>query len=275
MFPVQTNSTANVTPRLCQRSTPGSRPYYLSMRTIWRGVVVVAAVVVLGAAVYQVVHRDPVAHAGEIVGYSTPGGDLSTTVRSTTGRASHGVKTVVAFLGDDYTAGIGASTATARFSTVLCAALHLNERNFGVPRSGYANAGAGGDYSSRASDVVAARPDVVVVSGGRNDVFDDVDTVAANARDLFAELHSRLPRAVLIAVAPFWGDSAPRPPLAAVARSIRVAVLAVGGTYLGIHDPLRGHPEWMADDADPNNAGYRALAKAIKPRLAARLPARS
>jgi lysophospholipase L1-like esterase len=181
----------------------------------------------------------------------------------------------VAFLGDDYTAGTRASTTSARFSTLVSTALDLTERNFGVAGSGYANPRGGGDYQSRVGRVVAAKPDVVVVSGGRNDVIDDPDTVASNASDLFAELHARLPHAVLVAVAPFWGDSPPRPLLATIAASIKSAVLAVGGRYMNLPDPLRGHPKWMADQADPNDAGYAAIAKAIKPVLAASLPPRA
>lgn len=231
---------------------------------------VVAAVIVLGAATYVIVHSDPVPNAGQVVGSSAPG-NPSTVVPSTSD-APGKARIVVAFLGDDYTAGTGASAATARFSTLVCAALDLSERNFGVPHGGYAKNGAGGNYLTRVPEVVAAKPAVVVVSGGRNDVFDNLDTFTANARELFARLHSRLPTAILIAVAPFCGDSRPRTALSAVAKSIRAAVRAVGGIYFDISDPLRGHPEWMADDANPNNAGYAALATAIEPRLAAKLP---
>ena len=225
---------------------------------------VVAAVIVLAFGAYVIEHHDPVPNAGQIVGVPSSSAPATS---STPRRAL-----TVAFLGDDYTAGIGVTAAPERFTTMLATALHWTERNFGVPGSGYASAGAGGNYLSRVAQVVAAAPDIIVVTGGRNDVIDAASTVSADTTALFAQLHSKLPHARLIAVAPFWGDSPPRAALATVAAAVKAAVLAVGGTYLDIPDPLLGHPDWMADDADPNAAGYAAIAGALRVPLSAQVP---
>jgi lysophospholipase L1-like esterase len=177
-------------------------------------------------------------------------------------------RVVVAFLGDDWTSGVGASRKSVRFTTVLSKALDLRERNFGADRTGYAaSSSTDGAYATRVSDVVAARPDVVVVSGGRNDVVDDETDAGDKARQLFDILHAELPDAELVAVAPWWGDSRPPAELAALAVAVESAVTVVGGTYLDVADPIRGHPGYMADAGDPNDQGYAALAAALEPRL--------
>jgi acyl-CoA thioesterase I len=243
------------------------------MRGIWTALVVLAAIAVFAVAGYVIVHQDPVPNAGEPLGVTSAVASPSTSAKSTASPSTAPrVPAVVAFLGDDYTSGAGASSESARSTTIVCAALGVTEANFGVADSGYANLGVAGNYASRVDKVVLAAPDVVVLSGGRNDVDSDLDSVATNARAVFNALHQRLPDAVIVAVAPWWGDSAPRRALATIAASIRQAVEAVGGTYLTLPDPLLGHPAWMADDADPNNAGYAAIAAALGPKLRPLLP---
>lgn len=246
-----------------------------AVRRIWPSVIVLVAIAVFSVAGYVLVHQSPVPQAGQMIGYvpATAGSSGSAGLTRPVGRP------VVAFLGDDYTAGTGASSQSARFTTRVCQALGLTEKNFGVPRTGYANAGAGaGDYLSRVAAVIAAKPQLVVVSGGRNDVIDNTDTVATDADQLFTQLRDGLPHAVLVDVAPWWGDSAPLPPLGVIAAAARTAVTAAGGTYLDLPDPLRGHPRWMADAADPNDAGYAAIAQSVEAALGplvAQLPADS
>lgn len=244
------------------------------MNRLWTALTVLAAIAVFWVAGYVIAHDEPVPTAGQAPGYSqsrtTPTPSTSTSPPS----AAPTRRLTVAFLGDDYTSGEGATARAARFSTLICAALHLTERNFGNAGSGYAVSGVvGGNYLSRIDEVIAAHPDVVLVSGGRNDAIGNARTVATGAKTLFARLHRRLPNAVLVAVAPLWGDSPPLPALAPIAASIRAAVRAAGGSYLAINDPLRGHPRWMADLADPNNAGYAAIEGALEAPLGALLVA--
>jgi lysophospholipase L1-like esterase len=203
---------------------------------------------------------------GSVAG-SVPGSDATKAPGS--GSASAEQPVVVAWLGDDWTAGAGASKQRKRFTTVVSRRLDVTELNFGADGTGYAQSSADGTaYRGRLADVVAAHPDVVVVSGGRNDVLNDPDTAATRARKLFAQLHRELPDAQLVAIRPFWGDSDPPAALDTLANSIRQAVTDVGGTYLDIADPIHGHPEYMADDADPDDDGYAAIASALREPIA-------
>jgi lysophospholipase L1-like esterase len=241
----------------------------------------VLAVVVFGAAIYVVTHNDaPTPHtaSGTIAAHQS---NALAPPSSTAAASSHGVDatsasaptTVVAFLGDDWTSGDGASNRAHRFTTLLATQLNVIERNFGAAGTGYAKAtDTAGAYSSRVDAVVAAAPAVVVVSGGRNDSSDDPATAAAHARALFAQLHNKLPDAVLVAIAPFWGDSDLPPELTALGDAVKRGVTDVGGTYLDIPDPIHGHPSFMADAADPDDQGYAAIAAALEPQLALLLP---
>lgn len=234
------------------------------MQRVLRMALVVVAVVVVALAGYIVVHHSTVPDAGQIVGVtaqpSEPAPPSSTSVAP---------DPVIAFLGDDWTLGVGASSPAKRFTTLLSSQLHLVERNFGADGSGYAKSGpTAGDYASRITALVQSRPAIIVVSGGRNDRDDYTPTLDAQIGQLFTQLHAALPHAVLVGVAPMWGDSDLPPELAALDPVIQAAVTKAGGVYLGIADPIHGHPEEMADAADPNDQGYAAIAAALEPLLA-------
>ena len=247
------------------------------VRPLTNVLLIVAAVVVLAGAVYVI--RDNGAPAS---GQRSPGARTATRPPKTDPPSSDPASSdpakptkrlKIAFLGDDWTAGTGASSHAKRFSTIVSDDLHLDEHNFGAAGTGYAKVTAtDGDYSDRAHDVVAAHPDVVVVSGGRNDASNFLATVASRARSLFHSLHAGLPHATLIAVAPMWGDSDKPAEVRAIGHAVKQAVTAAGGTYLDIPDPIHGHPNFMADAADPDDDGYAAIAAALKPELKRLLP---
>ncbi|MGI8680128.1 MAG: SGNH/GDSL hydrolase family protein [Jatrophihabitans sp.] len=227
----------------------------------------ILAVVVFGAAGYVLVHNDSTGRAGTQDSFA-PGSTPPTPVVSDSNSAAPvtAVKKVVAFVGDEWTSGATASTKAKRFTTIVATRLGVTERNLGKQGSGYAD---GADYSSRVDAVIAAQPDVVVVSGGRNDVVDNNATAAdANVPLLFRDLHRRLPDAVLVAVAPMWGDSDAPQPLADLATAVEKAVTAEGGSYLDIADPLHSHPGLMADASDPNDQGFAAIADVLAKKLA-------
>ena len=223
---------------------------------------VVAAVIVFGVAGYVVTHGNPPAQSGTTPGYTA---EPDTGLPASDAAASG---TVIAFVGDDWTASAGAGSAAQGFVAEVGAALDARTLAFAVPGGGYAKSAPDGTtYADLVAAVAAAHPAVVVVSGGRNDVEDYVPTMQQAAMGLFAALHRALPQARLVGVAPWWGDSDQPAALAPVAAGVQAAVTAAGGTYLDLPDPLHGHPEWMADAADPNAAGYAAVAASLAPRL--------
>jgi lysophospholipase L1-like esterase len=237
----------------------------------------VAAVAVFAVAGYLLVHNSSVHRAGQVprlpAAASVSTAPSAPAPASATNSRPSRAEPVVAFLGDDWTSGTGASSPAKRFTTLVSAKLHLRERNLGVAGSGYAKQGlSGGDYLSRVPTVVAAHPTIVIVSGGRNDVGETVGYVQSRARRLFQLLHSRLPRTTVVAVQPMWGSSPAPPALHRVIRAVRRGVQAAGVHYLGYPDPLRGHPGLMADDNHPNDDGYAAIAAVLEKRLVKYVP---
>lgn len=243
----------------------------------------VLGVLVIIAAVYVSTHNGPsdAAEAGGSVNTYVPAKvapppSSSPAVTKLSSSASSGTASsssagpgekVVAFLGDEWTAGAGSSAKADRFASLLSTRLGFTQRNFGTDGAGYSSGPHG--YDSEVAKVVAAHPDVVVVSGGRNDLSPahDLTATAADVQRVFADLRAGLPKAQLIAVAPFWGDSDLPQALVTLGSEVHEAVTAVHGTYLDIEDPIHGHPDYMADDVDPNDKGHAAIAIALQPKV--------
>jgi acyl-CoA thioesterase-1 len=223
------------------------------------------AIAVFAAAGYVIVKKDPVPDAGQVLplpSASPPSAAGAADATASGGTSPHGG--VIAFLGDDWTTGSGASSKAKRFSTLLAKQLGLTERNFGADGTGYAKSTAtDGTYDSRIDEVIQAKPRIVLVSGGRNDVADYLPTTKQHIHTLFSTLHDKLPDAVVIAVEPFWGDSDKPAELAPIASAVKSEVTADGGHYLAIDDPIHNHSSYMADASDPNDKGNAAIAKAL------------
>ena len=113
---------------------------------------------------------------------------------------------------------------------------------------------------------------MVVVSGGRNDVTDNLAFAATRARRLFQQLRLKLPSATIVAVSPMWGDSPKSQPLKQVAHLVRLAAEHAGATYLSVSDPILGHPGFMADPGHPDDLGYAAIAAAVEKQLSKFVP---
>jgi lysophospholipase L1-like esterase len=234
---------------------------------------VVAAIVVLAAAAYVVHSRTKVPTAGQTPGVvplsSTPASATPTLSPSPSPSPSPPqAQLVVAFIGDDYTTGVGASSPAKGFVPVLAGMLKIAPHAFGVPGGGYAKPSPDGRTYVDVLDAVAAiKPSIVVVTGGRNDQADDPDTLTAAVATFFATLHGKLPSATVVAVTPFWGDSAAPTQITKLAGTVHDTVRSISGTYIDLLDPLLTHSSFMADANDPNDAGYAAIATALAGRL--------
>jgi len=177
---------------------------------------------------------------------------------------------VVAFLGDTYAAGGGATSRTMRWSSLVATDFGWTEQNFGIGSTGYSTGGTlpgGTPYTARVAALVATSPSIVIVVGGRADV--DVNNQAAQIKAAvtatFTALRAGLPTATIVAESPLWASTKPPAMLAQVAADVKAAVTAVGGRYLDIGQPLVGTPANIGPNpALPNDAGYAALAAAFE-----------
>ncbi len=180
---------------------------------------------------------------------------------------------VVAFYGDSYTLGTGASDPSKRWSTIVSADRGWNEVNPSVNGLGFVNnrgsLPAGGDLVDA---VIASEPDILFVTMGLNDNFsmparsDDVH--AAIVSD-FTTLRSALPETRIIVVEPFWYTDDRPASLATISGWVADEARVIGADHIeGASHWIEGHPEWMAGDGlHPNDDGYAEMAKRMSEEL--------
>lgn len=168
----------------------------------------------------------------------------------------------VAFLGDSYSAGGGASSGMA-WTVQMAKAKGWVYDVYAYGGTGYVTDSALGlNYMDSAPAVFAMEPNTVIVSGGRNDLEADPAAVGEAARSLFSTLSARGVR--VIVTSPVW-DARPAPAaLMEIAAAVKDAADSEGATYLDIGQPFAGKPELItADQVHPNDAGHEVLADAV------------
>ncbi len=186
----------------------------------------------------------------------------------------------VAFLGDSYTFGVGATQPTDGYAYLVAKSEDWTARVVGLPGSGYVRVAIRDDKNIAAGlpAVIAAHPQVVVVECGHNDAMPNVDytqTEAAALRDLSA-LRTALPSAMIVVVGPIWLNGHPDTKALYVRNAIHAAQQRIPGTRW--IDPIAQHwftGSWTrrtGDDATminyaaghPNDLGYEHIATLLE-----------
>lgn len=168
---------------------------------------------------------------------------------------------LVAFYGDSYTLGTGASSAAKRWSTIICAERGWNEFNPSVNGLGFVNNRRAVDEPAQ---IVAEHPDIVIVTMGLNDNFSYArvpdDAIRTAIRDDFATLAAIGAR--IVVVEPFWYTDDRPASVDIIIGWVHDGGDAIGADWIpGASHWLDGHPEWKASDGlHPNDAGYEQLA---------------
>lgn len=171
----------------------------------------------------------------------------------------------VAFYGDSYTRGAGASAQDKRWSTVLSEQRDWSEFNPSVSGLGFINNRTIFGDGDLPSLIIADEPDIVIVTMGLNDNFSfssRAGDIRAQITDDFDRLTTALPDARFIVVEPFWYTDVRPDSVEAIISWVKDAATEIGADY--IPDASRwieGHPEWMASDGlHPNDGGYAEIA---------------
>ena len=179
---------------------------------------------------------------------------------------------IVAFYGDSYTRGTGASSPDRRWSTIIAEDRGWYEFNPSVDGLGFVNnRGFGDDLVDRVVEHDPP-PDIVIVTMGLNDNFsmpaaaDDIE--AAIGADL-QRLRSELPAARLVVVEPFWYTDERPDSVEVIIEWVASAADRVGADHItGASHWIEGHPEWMsADGIHPNDEGYAEIARRMSDEL--------
>jgi lysophospholipase L1-like esterase len=186
-----------------------------------------------------------------------------------------GADPVVAFLGDSYTAGVGASPGRT-WPELLASNLAWDSyKSFAHGGTGYATTVTKNamricgldqcpSYIEALPRVIDYAPNLVIVAGGRNDTRKSVDEVEAGAKELLESLSRELPEATVVVTSPIW-DARQRPAkLDQLTEVIRRAAEETNATYLDLGEPFAGKPELITSDhVHPNDAGYQLLAHLV------------
>jgi len=185
-----------------------------------------------------------------------------------TGRAGvpAGDGPVVSFYGDSYTLGTGASDPSKRWSTIVSAERGWREHNESVNGLGFVNRRTSFEGGDLPGQVIAADPDIVVVTMGLNDAFSydaRADDIHEQIGDDLHRLDDALPEARLVVVEPFWYTDERPESVDVIGGWVREAADEVGADFVpGASRWLTGHPEWMAADGlHPDDEGYAELAR--------------
>lgn len=130
--------------------------------------------------------------------------------------------------------------------------------------TGYLAGGLAADpapYLERLDDVVAERPDVVLVQGSTNDVGHPVAELRTAADHLYSALAARLPRARVVVLGPVAPPGLDPAGVGAVRDVLMEAAASAGLTFI---DPMA--EGWLspadglfADPIHPNEVGYERM----------------
>lgn len=170
---------------------------------------------------------------------------------------------VVAFYGDSYTLGTGASDPSKRWSTRICASRGWREFNPSRNGLGFVNHRDDG-VADLPQQIIETDPDIVIVTMGLNDAF-SFDRVGGGIRDRirddFDRLSTALPDARIVVVAPFWYTAEPPRSLDVITGWVRESAERIGADYVpGATRWIQGRDgEMAADGLHPNDEGYDVL----------------
>ncbi len=172
---------------------------------------------------------------------------------------------LVAFYGDSYTLGTGATDPSRRWSTRI--AEDRGWREFNPSQNGL------GFVTNREAmradlpgQIIDADPDIVLVTMGLNDVFSydgAGDGIRRQIERDFDRLSTELPRARIIVVEPFWYTAERPESLEVIIDWVREAAAEIDADYIeGASSWIRGRKaEMAADGVHPNDAGYELITR--------------
>ena len=177
-----------------------------------------------------------------------------------------GTGDTVAFYGDSYTLGTGASDPSVRWSTQVSQDRNWREFNPSVNGLGFVNHRSDFGAGDLPSQIIDVDPDIVFVTMGLNDNFSygiAADDIRRQITLDLDRLSTALPDARFIVVEPFWYTDERPESVEVINGWVRDAAAAIDADYIaGASRWIEGHPEWMAADGlHPNDEGYAAMAE--------------
>ena len=178
---------------------------------------------------------------------------------------------LVAFYGDSYTLGTGASDPSLRWSTIISEERGWREFNPSVNGLGFVNHRENFGEDDLPALVIEQKPDIVFVTMGLNDTF-SYDRRADLIRDTISgdltRIREALPSARIVVVEPFWYTEQRPASLEQIIVWVEDAAAEIGADWIpGASRWLDGHhagseDSWMASDGlHPTDVGYAHMAE--------------
>ena len=188
------------------------------------------------------------------------------------GAETTGTGETVAFYGDSYTLGTGASDPSFRWSTIVSQERNWREVNPSVNGLGFINNRSTFGDGDLPSMIIQSNPDIVFVTMGLNDNFSydyAADDIESQITDDLTRLKTSLPDARFIVVEPFWYTDERPESVDTIIGWVKDAAADIDADYIaGASRWIEGHPEWMASDTlHPNDDGYAEMAKRMNQEL--------
>lgn len=187
-----------------------------------------------------------------------------------------GAEKKIVFVGDSISCGVGASPREMRFSTVAVKLLAENsgkyiEHNIAISGSTMSNQAWPGrttsGYPYRLKDVIAAKPDIVVVQHGVNDNGTRCSLAEYfwSYRQFIREVKAALPNAgiVCMTITPVWRSPENMHYMATVNTGIQEIAAKENCIVVHIEQALNGERKYFPDALHPNNDGHKIMAETL------------
>ena len=173
---------------------------------------------------------------------------------------------LIAFYGDSYTLGTGATSPSVRWSTRIAESRGWREFNPSVNGLGFINNRTLFGDGDVPSMIIDQRPDIVMVTMGLNDNFSYAFAAEAIKAQITADLtrlRTALPDARFIVVEPFWYTALQPESVGIINGWVRDAAAEIGADYIeGASRWIAGRDgEMAADGLHPKDEGYTLMTR--------------
>jgi lysophospholipase L1-like esterase len=190
------------------------------------------------------------------------------------------VPIVAAFFGDSYISGSAMDSGEdMRWPHLVSKRMGWTPYLLGVGGSGFIATGQGDSFIQRVPRLMAAKPQIVIIQGGHNDVTYPRPQIEAAAKLLIDTIHADLPAAKLVVIAPFEPTNPTFSTAIAIEGYLKADAEAVGALFIDpiVDNWLQGRASTLigSDGTHPTDAGEAAISTYVLSKLLPAFPVAS
>lgn len=198
------------------------------------------------------------------------------TVKAERSSADPTRRPIAVFVGDSYVAGAGATSKNANWVSLVAKEMGWKAENLGRGGTGFTTAvegkrapsACGADrcpsFAEMAEEGALLVPEIVVVSGGRNNAGLSEQLARRDIDDLLDAVSADFPNAQIYVTNVLWDASDAPASIDRMSRALALGSERIDATFLDIGQPLFDSPDLIDDDdVHPNDSGYAAIADEV------------